>query len=255
MRLSLTGFASAVVVTIALGVSVQAQIGLIGTDSRVGFAPAGSVSFPFEFLIDPSTASGGDLLDIVVSNPSVAISVICPNGAEVNALNAASLGFDYTIVDDGNYTIAPLGFLSQPGTHVVFSFSGQPPGTYQVKADATSVASNALIIGTYSSSSSVHVGIVTQPQYTVGDTVILTGLVVDGTTPVLGANVAAQVSTPQIPNSQVTLGTYQLVSQTAIDSQTTQYEYTVTITNNGPAATAVTASIADSPRFRSPVLP
>jgi hypothetical protein len=147
-------------------------------------ATAGTVSFPFNFTVD-SSANGGDIMDVVISNPSVVISVIRPDGVEVTVANAGSLGCTYATAANGSFSIAPLGFFSQSGAHVVITLSaGQPSGTYQVKADATALSSDTLVTGTYFSSSNVQVGLATQPQYTVGNTVVLTGFAVDGITPI-----------------------------------------------------------------------
>jgi hypothetical protein len=59
----------------------EAQAILTGTDSRVGLAPAGTVSVPFSFLVD--SVKGEDVLDVVVDNPSAMITLIRPDGVQL----------------------------------------------------------------------------------------------------------------------------------------------------------------------------
>jgi hypothetical protein len=158
------------------------------------------------------------------------------------------MGCTYNIYAEGTFSSVPLGGLSLVGTHVVITLGpAQPAGVYQVVADATTVSNDVLVKGAYYSTSAVRAGIATpDTQYAVGEWGVLSALVFDGSTPVTGATVTARVSTPQILNAQATLGNYSLVQQTDLDSETTEYEYRVTLSNSGAALSAVTAELVDS---------
>jgi hypothetical protein len=104
------------------------------------------------------------------------------------------------------------------------------------------------MLATYFSSSTVGVASTTNSaNYKVGDTVILSGLVFDGATPIVGANATAAVSTPVPLGSQTSLGNYQLVGENSINSNLTDYSYSVTLTNTGGAAQQVIAQLARTP--------
>ena len=95
------------------------------------------------------------------------------------------------------------------------------------------------MLATYFSSSTVGVASTTNSaNYKVGDTVILSGLVFDGATPIVGANATAAVSTPVPLGSQTSLGNYQLVGENSINSNLTDYSYSVTLTAKNAAGVA-----------------
>lgn len=140
------------------------------------------------------------------------VSLILPSGAEVTSANAASLGFTFTVVAPGGFAGSGLpSILSLPGTHTIIQVpSGQVSGVYKIKADATNANADSGMIATYVPSSTVRTSATTDSaNYKAGDTVILSGLIFDDTTPITGAIVTASVSTPVSLASQATLGNYQ----------------------------------------------
>jgi hypothetical protein len=246
----------AIVSSVIFGASLFAQtamgpspLDLAGGSTQSAPVYAGTVA-PLQITLDP-TATGGDTLDVAIHDPSIVISLVRPDGVVVTAANAASLGYTFvTALADGSVISLPLGSFTAAGPHVVIGFgSAQSPGVYTIRADGTALASDNFVSVAYYSSSNVKAGAATGSlSYTLGDTVALSGLLYDGTSPILNATVTAQVFAPTILTSQVSLSNYVLISRTSPDSFTTQYEYSVTITNNGAAQQAVsgTASSADA---------
>ena len=231
----------------ALGqVSSTRSLALTGQDSKVAVVPAGVISTPLTFTADP-TSLGGDWFDILPGDPTVPISLVRADGVEITQTNAAIYGYDYVVIPDGSLQSIPVGSLMESGTHVVIRLGqNQPPGPYQVKIDARLLVEDTFVRALYYSSSNVHAGITTaDAQYAVGDTVVLAGLVFDGAYPIPNAAFTTWVVKPLTLNAQTTLGGFRLISQTDIDSQTTEYTYTATIANRGNAAKSVTAALLD----------
>lgn len=231
---------------------LSAQIANPSSDARIqnwstqgALVPPGATSTTLSFAVDPA-AGGGDTFHVIVENPQVAITLILPNGVEITAANASTLGFQYTTIADGAVpsTVAPSPFAF-PGTHSIIELPASPPaGTYLVKANSTTVSAQTTLIAIYCSSSSVKVGAwASSPFYKVSDSVVLAGLVFDATAPVAGATANASISTPISLNSQTSLGNYQLVSQTSVDAANSRYTYTASLTNTGGAAQQVSAQL------------
>jgi hypothetical protein len=110
------------------------------------------------------------------------------------------------------------------------------------------VTTDSGIIASYYSSSNVRTAATTNAaNYKVGDTVVLSALVFDGSTPLTGATVTAAVSAPASLASQTSIGNFQLVSQQQVNSTLTDYTYTATLTNTGSAAQEVQAELATLP--------
>jgi hypothetical protein len=195
-------------------------------------ASAGSTA-TISFTADPASA-GGDTLDVVTVDPGVVVTLIIPGGTEITAANAASQGFGYATSPDGSASDAEVpSFYTLPGSHTLFTFpASAPAGSYTIKADATGAAQYGGVLAAYTSSSAVVAGLVTDaPVYRVGDTVVLSGFVFDGTTPVTNAAVTASVSAPISLSGQAAIGGYSLISSVAADAGQTHYTYTASVTN------------------------
>lgn len=168
---------------------------LTNFDTRAAAIPVGAVSTPIQFTVDPG-GSGSDFFDVVSSHPQAVISLILPGGAEINAGNAEAQGFSFdviTIGDEEESLTAPIFQL--PGTHTVIGLpASSPPGTYQIKIDGSNVTGDHAVVASYYSSSPVRVGAVTDAAtYRVGDTVIVSAVVFNDSTPVTGATVTASI--------------------------------------------------------------
>jgi hypothetical protein len=220
---------------------------LFATDGGSAVVPAGSASTVLSFTVE-GDIEGNNSFDVATSDPSVIVSLILPSGTEVTSSNAASLGFSFTTVAAGtNDNVQSLTPMSFPGTHTVIQIpGGQPSGTYQIKANASSSTADSGIIATYFASSTVGVSATTDSaNYAVNDTVIISGLAFDGTTPVTGATVTAAVSVPS--SLSATVGNFQLLTQQAVSAILTDYTYSATLTNSGPSAQTVVAQLAALP--------
>ncbi len=220
-------------------------INLSSTNTQLVAIPAGSAPTLSNLVVD-STAAGGDSIDVAVGDPSVVISLITPGGTEINAGNAASFGFTFSTNTFSGASLDIPDPLTSAGTHTLIQFpAGQPSGTYQIKANASSAAADTGMSVTYYSSSTVQAGSVTDSSnYRLGDLVIASAFVFDGTTPIQGATITAIAAT-LIP-VQASVGNYQLVSQQALSSTMTLYTYTAQLTNSGTAATNVSAQVSSS---------
>lgn len=101
-------------------------------DSRDFVITPGSVSTGFQFVLD-SVPDGGDLLDINYAEPALVLSLVRPDGVEITAANAASLGYSFQVSPPGE--LANLqGSFSADGYHLLIQLpAGQPSGTYVAK--------------------------------------------------------------------------------------------------------------------------
>jgi hypothetical protein len=226
------------------GATIEAS----GFDARGSSIPANSASTLLNFTVEGDTA-GNNIFDVLTSDPGVIVSMILPSGLEVTSANASSLGFAVTLLPDQT-GVDVQSVLSLPGTHTLIQIpGGQVSGVYSIKANASSVNTASAMIASYYASSTVKTAVTTSSSaYKVGDTVVLSGLVFDGSTPVTGATVSAGVSAPLSLAGQTTVGNYQLVSQQSISTNLTQYQYSFVLTNAGAAVQQVQANLASIPQ-------
>jgi hypothetical protein len=133
------------------------------------------------FTVDPSP-SGGDFFDVFVESPLVNISLILQSGVEVNASNAAGLGYGFSTAQVSSPGKIAISIVGRVGNHVFITFpASQAAGTYTMKADASALTADSAMNIAYLSSSSVRAGVTADaPLYTVGDTVVLSGILLDG---------------------------------------------------------------------------
>lgn len=194
-------------ITIALTLPTQAQIRVSGDqdvlmsarNGKVALVPPGSPSFLVPIVADPS-ANKQDTFDIVCDNATAIVALILPNGTEVNASNAASLGYKYATATFSSGSSVPI-FTS--GTHTLIALPvGAPAGNYQVKINTLNAATDTLVEVSYYSSSPLRVALLTDaPTYRVNDIVILSGIVYDGATAVTGANVTVLIGDQNNPSA------------------------------------------------------
>lgn len=186
------------------------DVHLSARDVRGVFAQPGSASNLVVFTADPSS-SGGDVFDVITSDARVRVSLVLPDGREINAATANASGFSYSIIEDGGFSDAMIpSFLSNRGTHTLIVLPpSSPPGTYKVKGDAsavTGVQAGVLILASYFSSSTIRAGVKVKPHYKVGETIALAGLLFNEGSPVTGATVTATVEESARPNvPQITI--------------------------------------------------
>ena len=83
-------------------------LSLHGVVSALGGVPNSTASTVMQFTADPSSG-GGDMFDIVVSDPRLAVSLIRPDGTSMSASNAANFGCTSAIYPDGWSGSLPLG--------------------------------------------------------------------------------------------------------------------------------------------------
>ena len=122
---------------------------LSNRDTQAITVAAGATSL-IAMAADPST-NGGDIFDVVSSNPAVVMTLVLPNDTEITAGNAATQGFSYTVVPQGIFANGPIPSpLAVPGAHTLIQLPpGLASGTYRVKANATGVTTSTLVIATY----------------------------------------------------------------------------------------------------------
>lgn len=172
---------------------------LTAQDVRGIVVVAGTTGGVIPLLADPKT-SGGDILDIVTTNASATVSLVLPSGLEINSSNAAGQGFAYQVLPNGTMTNSPIpSVFSTAGTHTVIKFpASSVPGNYQIKIASSPQPDDHLVVASYFSSSTVHAGLLTDsPHYQMGDRVVISGLLFDGSTPVTGATVTAAINPSQ----------------------------------------------------------
>jgi hypothetical protein len=175
-------------------------------------APAGVASelIPFHVEVNGRDADG---FDVTVSNAAAVVSIILPNGTEVNISNAASFGFEFELLAaDSDAVTIPLlmSNFSLAGTHASIRLpSTSPSGTYQVKINNSSVSTDTLVSASYITGSPIKVALASdRGSYTVGTTVVLSAFVFNGTMPVTNATVDVLVmdqTHPEISPTSVTM--------------------------------------------------
>jgi len=191
-----------------------------------------------------------DLFDILTSDPATRISVLLPNGTEIipaDGTSASGLTFVvYTVPDDASDDA--LSTLLIPGRHVVVQFSSAAAGgQYTVKAIGSGNDSGLTVIYTPSSGPSVA-AITDSSSYRLGDMVILSALVFNGTTPVTQASVQATIG--GLLPVQGTIGNYKLMNQLQISSTMTRYSYTAQLTANAAASSVIATASNSEPQSK-----
>lgn len=152
----------------------------------------------------------GDVFQIISTAAGVKFSLILPGGNEVDASTAASADITFAGVQTnqvGQYFTSPL---LPGGTQ---TWVRLPPsaaaGTYQVKVDMTEAADEAVILVSYLPLSAIRAGVTTSASsYRAGETVVLSALLFEGSTPLTGAVVKATFANtehPELPEEEITL--------------------------------------------------
>ncbi len=254
------------------GLAAQAR------DVRSALIQPGTASTLLPFVVDPS-GQGGDLFQILSSEPGAIVTLILPNGTEVSSSNAASLGYQYDVIPAINPNLnadTPPSPFSNPSTQTLITLPQTvPAGNYQVKVNASTPTRKTLIVATYFSTSAIITSVVTDEEdYKVGDTVVVSAFVFNNTTPITNANVVATGGDASIPSAftlqlpLVDSGTYDaavgdgiytgsfiptvagkytvIVRTTGTSSSGTNYSRTATTTINVRPATAEFSSFTAS---------
>ncbi len=234
------------------------EASLAARDARAQIISAGTAAGLIKLTADPS-ARGGDVFHIVSASSAATISLLLPNGTEVTAANAATRGFGFSIVSEGSFTDSLIpSLLASRGTHTIITLpSSALAGDYQVKVNTSTLTTDTLIVASYFSSSAVRAGIITNAQlYRVGDTVLISGLIFDGGTPITNVEVTAAIgSSAQDQTSPIQIN---LIDSGVFDDASGDGIYTGTFTADRAGdfsvaiqATGTSASGARFSRFAS----
>src|ERR1051325_6507275 len=215
--------ASVIAISFLFGLRVMAQTSEGTTDLSAHEiyaikAPAGAAStlIPFHVEVNGRDADG---FDVTVSNAAAVVSVILPNGTEVNISTAASFGFDFEILAAASDAVTSglmLSNFSLAGTHASIRLpSTSTAGTYQIKINNSSVSTDTLVSASYITGSPIKIALASNnASYTVGTTVVLSAFVFNGSTPITNATVNVLVvdeAHPETTPTSVTMsdsGTY-----------------------------------------------
>ena len=136
----------------------QGPISLPAADARVYRVTAGTVATDFTFILDP-VSGGQEFLDLRYEDPALVFSLLRPDGLEITAANAVSLGYTFQAYAPNAFP-GYLGPLGLSGNHLQIQLPiGQAGGSYRVKIDATAATAASLVWGVYYSSSDVHIGL------------------------------------------------------------------------------------------------
>lgn len=218
------------------------RVPLHAMDVKITQIPAGSPSTILNILVDASTTEGNSL--DVLTEAGITISLIQPGNVEVNAANAASLGYQWSTYtpDPSQPIVSPIQF---PGYHTLIKLPpSAPAGTYGVKANASQTAIESGMVVSYFFNSKLQAGITSKaPTYRLGETAVLTALLFDDVTPVTGATATARLMAATDVSTQAQVGNIQLLSSTTPAPNTVQETYSASLVNTGPAITRATAAI------------
>lgn len=169
---------------------------LSSNESYIASAPAGAAStlIPFHVEVNGRDADG---FDVVVSNAGAVVSVILPNGTEVNSSNAASFGFQFEVLAANSDAVTGglMSTFSIGGTHINIRLPETAvAGIYQIKINNSGIATNTLVYASYITGSPIKVGLVSdKTSYTVGAPVIFSAFVFNGSSPITNATVEVLV--------------------------------------------------------------
>ncbi len=180
-----------IALTVALISSAQnASFSASSIDAHGAIVNAGQVSSAIAFVVDTAT-TGGELIDVVSSDPAIVVSVIAPGGVTINSLTASSLGFQFFQQTVDPNSADGVTLFDVAGTHSVFVFpAGSSIGTYQVQADGSHIAAPALVSAMFASVSSISAGLsVSSLQVIAGSQITLLGALSNGGQPIVGATV------------------------------------------------------------------
>jgi subtilisin-like proprotein convertase family protein len=219
----------------------KTDVALKAQDSRAAVLAANS-NTTLTFKVDSS--SGSDLIDVVPSDPTVKVSLLLPNGTLIDAANPDAAGFTYAVMPDGAFRDSSVPMLfTLPGRHHLFILPETAPiGSYQVKVNASTVNTTSAVLATYISRSPIRAALITDAQeYRAGETVVLTGLLFNGSSPVTNAAITALISDaahPEVAPAQV-----QLQDSGNFDTSTGDGLYTGTFTTNHAGHFTVTIRI------------
>lgn len=208
--LHLRCLAFAIVLFLFFGLPVMAQstegtTDLSANESYIVKAPAlaASTLIPFHVEVNGRDADG---FDVVVSNAGAVVSVILPNGTEVNSSNAASFGFQFEVFADDSSAVTSglmISTFSVAGTHTSITLpETSAAGIYQVKINNSSVFTDTLVLASYITGSPIKVALASdESSYTVGTPVVLSAFVFNGTTPISNATVEVKVMNEEDPST------------------------------------------------------
>ena len=193
------------VVVLLLGTAVTApaqlydanniNVSTSANNSTAATIAAGDANGQIAIVADP-VAAGGDLFDVIVNDPAAVVSLKLPNATVVTSANASTLGFTYTTYTNPSYMSSLYaGTFNLAGTHIAILLPpAQVPGTYTLLVNAAAAQNPVLVIASFVSSSPVRAGATTTAAtYKIGDTVVITGLVFNGSSPITDATVTARI--------------------------------------------------------------
>lgn len=188
------------------------EVQLSATQTYSVMAPPNTAAtlVPFQVAVEGRDDDG---FDVTAASAFAAVSLILPNGTEVNASNAASLGFGFDVLpaDSAPVTSGLLtSFFSLGGTHTLIRLpSTAPAGTYQIKVNTTGLLTETPVYASYLSGSPLRAAVSADAaSYRVGDAVVLSAFIFNGTTPVTNATINAVVADqehPATPPTQIAL--------------------------------------------------
>ena len=172
----------------------QLDVQMTAIDSQAKLIDAGTTQ-QLTFTADPRSI-GGDIFQVVSSQPNATISLIIPGGTEITSANAELFGYSYsTFANDNPEPVLSPSLVNTPGTHTFITLPPAPAaGSYSIKVVAPAGPDATLVVASYLSSSTVRAGLVADSQwYRIGQTVVFSALVFNGDTPVTNATVTLAV--------------------------------------------------------------
>src|SRR5262245_5728822 len=97
----------------------QGDVKLSANEMYVEFSPAAASAtlIPFHVEVNGRDTDG---FDVAVSNPAAVVSVIMPNGTEIDSANAASFGYEWELMAADSEAVTSglvISRFSVPGTH------------------------------------------------------------------------------------------------------------------------------------------
>jgi hypothetical protein len=190
----------------------EGEVNLSATETYAVLAPAITPSTLIPFHVDVE-GRDSDGFDVTVANAGAVVSLLLPSGTEVNSLNADSLGFGFDVIPADSEAVTSglfISFFSLSGTHTLIRLpSTCPTGTYQIKINTASLLTATPVYASYLSGSPIRAALSPDaPSYRVGDTVVLSAFIFNGTTPVTNATIDAAVADqehPETPPVQVSM--------------------------------------------------
>jgi hypothetical protein len=135
-------------IALCLSVLASAQSPLIGVNSVASELPAGARDVVTVITVDPS-ASGGDMLAVMVMAEGIAIEIELPDGRRVTKATAAAAGFEWEVAGEAQGDDALFPGMQGKVNNLILLPPKAPAGKYRIHADASGLQATSALMAVF----------------------------------------------------------------------------------------------------------